>query len=170
MRRIQLASHLSAEELERRYRQTHEPTERSRWQIIWLLSKGRLAREVAESTGYSAYWIGQIARRYNAEGAAGLVNRQRTTSRRTPTLLSSAQLEELRQALTGPEPHGERWTSRAVADWMAERLGRPVAKQRGWDYLQRLGARPLQPRPRHVAASAEEQAAFKKKSARSVAP
>jgi hypothetical protein len=46
---------------------------------------------------------------------------------------------------------------------MSARLGRPVAPQRGWDYLQRLGARLRQPRPRHVAASAEEQAAFKKR-------
>ena len=75
-------------------------------------------------------------------------------------LLSSAQLEEWRQAWAGP-PTGERWTSRTVADWMAERLGRPVLKQRGWDDLQRLGARRRQPRPRHVAASAAEQQTFK---------
>ncbi len=92
-----------------------------------------------------------------------MVNRRHTpATRRIPTLLSSAQLEELRQALSGPAPQGERWTSRTVAEWMSARLGRPVAKQRGWDYLQRLGARLRQPRPRHVAASAEEQAAFKK--------
>jgi transposase len=127
-----------------------------------LLSKGLLAREVAERTGYSAYWIGQIARRYNSEGPAGMVNRRHTsTARRTATLLSSAHLEELRQALSGPAPQGERGTSRTVAEWMGARLGRPVAKQRGWDYRQRLGARLLQPRPRHVAASAEEQAALK---------
>lgn len=170
MRRIHLAPYLSTEELEQRYRATHDPTERSRWQIIWLLSKGLLARDVAESTGYSAYWIGQLAKRYSAEGPAGMVNRRHTpTARRTSTLLSSAQLEELRQALSGPAPHGERWTSRTVAEWMGARLGRPVAKQRGWDYLQRLGARLRQPRPRHVAASAEEQAAFKKGSADSAA-
>lgn len=165
MRRIQLAAHLSTEELEQRYRQSREPTERSRWQIIWLLSKGLLAREVAESTGYSPYWIGQLARRYNTDGPAGLVNRRRTVGRRAPTLLSSAQLEELRQALTGPAPNGERWTSRTVADWMAAHLGRAVAKQRGWDYLRRLGARLRQPRPRHVAASPTEQDAFKRGSA-----
>ena len=163
MRRIRLSPRLSTEELEQRYRVTHDPTERSRWQILWLLSKGLLAREVAESTGYSAYWIGQIARRYNVEGPASMEDRRHTTTAHHPaTLLSSAHLEELRQALSGPAPHGDRWTSRTVADWMAERLGRPVAKQRGWDYLQRLGARLRQPRPRHVAASAEDQAAFKK--------
>ena len=164
MNRIKLAPHLNVEELEQRYRRASEPTERSHWQIIWLLGKGQLAREVAESTGYSAYWIGQIARRYNAEGPDGMVNRRHTTSHRAPPLLTAAQQEALRQALSGPAPQGERWTSVSVAHWMSERLGRPVPKQRGWDYLQRLGARLRLPRPRHVAASADEQAAFKKNS------
>ncbi len=165
-KKIQLASHFSGEELEQRYRHASEPTERSRWQIIWLLSQGQTAREVAASTGYSPYWIGQIAKRYTTDGAAGLVNRQHSTSRRTPMLISNALLEELRQALAGAPPTGERWTSRTVADWMAERLGQPVSKQRGWDYLRRLGARLRLPRPRNVAASAAEQTGFKKKSAR----
>jgi transposase len=165
MNRIKLAAHLSVSELEQRYRGASEPTERSRWQILWLLSKGQLAREVAESTGYSAYWIGQIARRYNAEGPNGVANRRHTTSHRAAPLLNAEQVAELRQALSGPAPQGERWTSVSVANWMSERLGRRVPKQRGWDYLQRLGARLRLPRPRHVAASAEEQAAFKKNSA-----
>lgn len=164
MYRIKLTPHLSVEELEQHYRHAAEPTERSRWQIIWLLSKGQLAREVAENTGYSAYWIGQIARRYNAEGAEGMVNRRHTTSHRAAPMLTAAQQEELRQALSGPAPQGDRWTSVSVARWMSERLGRSVPKQRGWDYLQRLDARLRLPQPRHVAASAEEQAAFKKTS------
>lgn len=164
MNRIKLTPHLSVAELEQRARRTSEPTEHNRWQIIWLLSTGQLAREVAQSTGYSAYWIGQIARRYNAEGPAGMVNRRHTTSRRAAPLLSGEEVAALRQALGGPAPRGERWTSRTVADWMSERLGRPVAKQRGWDYLRRLDARLRLPRPRHVAASAADQAAFKKNS------
>jgi len=161
-KKIQLVPHFTVEDLEQRYRHATEATERSRWQIVWLLSQGQTARQVAASTGYSPYWIGQIARRYNVEGAAGLVNRQHSSSRRAPLLLSSAQLEDLRPALAGPPPVGEQWTSPLVAQWMAERLGRPVPRQRGWDYLQRLGAKLRQPRPRHVAASAEEQATFKK--------
>ena len=165
MNRIKLIPHLSVEYLKFRYRRSAEPTECSRWPILWLLSKGQLAREVAESTGYSAYWIGSIARRYKREGPAGMVNRRYTTSHRAVPLLSAAQREELRQALSGPAPQSERWMSMSVAQWMSERLGRPAPKQRGWDYLQRLNVRLLLPRPRHVAASAEEQAAFKKNSA-----
>jgi Winged helix-turn helix len=53
-----------------------EPHEHSWWQILWLLARGQAATQIAESTGYSAYWIGQLARRYNAHGPAGMRNRQ----------------------------------------------------------------------------------------------
>lgn len=69
------------------------------------LLDGHTATAIAESTGYSAYRVGQLT------------------------------------------PDGERWTSRTVAAWMAERMGRPVAYQRGWDYLHRLGKRLRQRRP-----------------------
>ena len=93
-------------------------------------------------------------------------NRQHTPNHEqphpVPTLLSSAQIEELRAALAGPAPEGARWSGRVVGEWMAARIGRSVGYRRGWDYLQRLGARQRQPRPRHVAASPEEQETFKK--------
>jgi transposase len=165
-RRIRLATHLSVGELEQRYRRAHEPHARTWWQILWLLSRGQTATTIAESTGYTRTWIGQIAKRYNTEGPAGMVNRQHTTSWRAPRMLSAEQQEELRHALAGRAPDGStQWTCRAVADWMAERLGRPVQVQRGWDYLQRLQGRkhrPQVPRPRHALADAEQQADFKK--------
>src|SRR5450755_757172 len=104
-------------------------------------------------------------------GPDGMVNRQHTTSWRAPRMLSAEQQEELRAALAGPAPDGAKhWTCRAVADWMAATLGRPVAVQRGWEYLQRLKQSRQTPRPRHALADAAQQAEFKKKSARSSAP
>jgi transposase len=122
---------------------------------------------VAESTGYSPYWIGQLAKRYNREGPAGMRNRARTDSYRRPPLLSAAQQEELRAALQGAPPGSPPggqtlWTARLVAGWMSERLGRPVAVQRGWDYLQRLRYSPQVPRQRHVCADPVAQEQFKK--------
>ncbi len=70
-RRLRLESHLEVDELERRYRAAKEPHERSRWQILWLLAKGQTAAAVTETTGYSRYWIGQLVRRYNAQGPRG---------------------------------------------------------------------------------------------------
>jgi hypothetical protein len=167
MNQIHLASHLTTEELEQRYRRASDPTERSRWQILWLLSRGQTGKVVAESTGYSAYWIGQLARRYNREGPEAMRDRRHTSRRLMPTLLSSAQVEELCEALKGPAPHGARWSGRVVAEWMSDRLGRPVRYQRGWDYLQLVRARQRLPRPRHVEADPAEQEAFKKGSVRS---
>ena len=66
---MQLQPHLSVDELERRYRTAKEPHERRWWQILWLLAQGRTATELAAVTavtavtGYSVYWIGQLAKR-----------------------------------------------------------------------------------------------------------
>jgi len=166
-RRIHLRTDIAVEDLEGRYRAAKEPHERSWWQILWLLSRGQKAIDIAESTGYSAYWIGQIAKRYNAEGADGMRNRQYTHSHRGQPLLSPALLAELAEAVRGPAPEGDEWLGRTVAAWIAEKLGRPVHVQLGWVYLVRLEGKRRKPRPRHVQADAAEQDAFKKRSARS---
>ena len=153
---------MAADELERRYRAAKEPHERSWWQILWLLAKGQTAAAAAESTGYSRYWIGQIVRRYNAEGPEGMRNRQYTHSHRAAPLLSEEQLAELAAAVRGPAPEGDEWLGRTVAAWMSARLGRPVSVQLGWAYLVRLEGKRRKPRPRHVQADPAEQEAFKK--------
>jgi|SRR5579859_3602058 len=119
-RRIHLRTDLSVDELERRYRAAKEPHERSWWQILWLLARGQLAKDIAASTGYSRYWIGQIAKRYNAEGPAGMRNRQYTHSHRSAPLLAPELLAELARAVRGPAPAGDdHWLGRTVADWMS---------------------------------------------------
>jgi hypothetical protein len=145
--RIHLQPHLPIDELERRYRAAKEPNERSWWQLLWLLAQGRTATELAGVTGYSAYSIGQVAKRYNEQGPAGMHNRLQTTSHRAPPLLSPELQEEPRRALEGPAPEEDRWSARTVAEWMAARLGRPVARYRGWVYLERLRPKPAPRRP-----------------------
>ena len=162
-RHLHLATHVSVDDLEQRDRAAHEPHARSWWQILWLLAKGQAATTIAQSTGYNRAWIGQIAKRSNAAGPAGMVNRQHTTSWRAPRLLSAAQQEELRAALAGPAPDGAKHGScRAGADGMAAQLGRPVPVQRGWDDRQRLKHSRQAPRPRHALAAAQEQDSCKK--------
>ncbi len=60
-KKLRLEQHLGTEELERRYREAHDPVERSQYQIVWLLSQGKLTREVMGATGYSRGWIQQLA-------------------------------------------------------------------------------------------------------------
>ncbi len=163
-RHIKVATHLSREELEQRARHATEAGVARRWQILWLLAQGQTATQVAAVTGYSAYWIGRIARRYNEQGPAG-VEDQRHQAQGAAGVLSAEQQADLRQVLRGPAPNGDRWTGRTVAEWMTQQLGHPVAYWLGWAYLRRLGLRRLglrrQPRPRHVHADPAAQEGFK---------
>jgi hypothetical protein len=143
-RGIHLRPDVSVDELERRYRAAKEPHERSWWQILWLLARGQLAKDIAESTGYSRYWIGQIAKRFNTEGSEGMHNRQYAYSHRAAPLLAPEQFASLAAAVRSPAPEGDERTGRLVAVWMSHTLGRPVSPQVGWVYLVRLegGASP----------------------------
>lgn len=164
---IKLEAHLSSEELESRYRKAHDPVLRSHYQIVWLISEGKTTRQVMEVTGYSRGWIQQLARRYNADGAEALGDRRhRNPGAIDRALLSAEQLEELREALTKPPPDGGLWNSRKVGEWIERRSGHVVSqkKQRGWEYLKRLGQSPKVPRPHHQKANNSEQEAFKKSS------
>jgi hypothetical protein len=146
-RRISLEGHLTIEEMEGRYRGTTDPVERSRWHFLWLLARGLTAKLVASITGYSGYWIGRIARRYNQQGPNGVKDLRHQTRPSIP-LLSASQQDELVAALSvGSAPEGERWSGRTVAAWISQRLGRRVGRQLGWTYLRRLGACLRMPRP-----------------------
>ena len=161
-RHIHLQPHLSVDELERRYRSAKEPNERTWWQILWLLAQGHTATELSGVIGYRAYWIGQIAKRYNEEGPEAMVNRRHTTSYRPPPVLSPALQEELRALLAEAASRRAYWTGHDVAAWMSERLGRPISYRMGWSYLVRLKHSPQVPRPQHALADPEEQETFKK--------
>ncbi len=161
-RHIHVATHLSVAELEQRYRAAHEPHERSWWQILWLLA-GQTATAIARQHRLQPGWIGQIAKRYNAEGPAGMVNRQRTTSWRAPRMLSAEQQEELRQALAGLRPTGRNTGVPCGGGLDGGDARSSGATQRGWDYLQRLKQSQQAPRPRHALADAEQQEDLQKK-------
>ncbi len=162
---IKLEAHLSPEELEHRYRKAHDPVARSHYQILWLIGEGRTTSEVMEVTGYSRGWIQQLARRYNADGPEALGDRRhRNPGARDRALLTADQREELARVLRKPPPDGGMWNSRKVGEWIEEKTGKAVSqkKQRGWDYLKRLGNSPKVPRPHHASADKSEQEAFKK--------
>jgi transposase len=163
-----IAPHLTIAELERRYRQARDPVARSQWQILWLLASGMGTAEVARVTSYSVRWVQEIARRYRA-GPSAIGDRRHGNPGAVP-LLDAAQQEQLRQALGGPAPDGGLWTSRQVATWMSQTVGRPVSVQRGWEWLRRLGFTPQRPRPHETRADPEAQAAFKKGGSRPKSP
>jgi transposase len=161
-KRLRLEEHLSAEELEDRYRKARDPVLRSHYQIVWLLSLGKLTREVREVTGYSPEWIREISGRYNERGAQGLGDR-RHGNPGASALLSASEQRELAVALERAPQDGGMWNSRKVAEWIERRTGRRgLRAQRGWEYLRKLGHTPQVPRPSNAEADAQEREAFKK--------
>ena len=162
-KRLKVEGHVQTGELERRYRESRDPVERSQYQIVWLLSQGRLTREVMAATGYSRGWIQELARRYNAGGPDALGDRRRhNPGGADRALLDGAGRARLREALGGEAPGGGLWNGRKVAEWMAGKLGRTVGERRGWEYLHALGYTPKVPRPSNEQADPEGRAAFPK--------
>lgn len=149
---IQVAAHLTPDELEQQYRKAANPVERSHFQIIWLLACGRHARQVAEVTGYCANWIRILARRYNQEGPTTLTDQRQHNSGASP-LLSGERCQQLQYLLEQAPPDGSLLggvrTGPNIARWMGEQLGRAIHPQRGWEYLKRMGFSLQVPRPRH---------------------
>jgi transposase len=163
-RHIHLQPYLSIDELEHRYRTAEEPNERTWWQILWLLARGRTATELSQVVGYRAYWIGQIAKRYNEQGSEGMHNRRHTTSYRPAPVLSAEQQEQLRTELAEAAARNQHWRTHDVAAWMSERLGRLVSYRLAWSYLVKLRNSLQLPRSQYALADQQEQAEFKKPS------
>ncbi len=164
---IKLESHLESKELENFYRKAHDPVARSHYQIVWLISEGKTTTEVMEVTGYSRGWVQQLARRYNAGGPDALGDRRhRNPGAKDRALLDEDLQRELAEALRMPPQDGGMWNSRKVGEWIEQKTARAVSnkKQRGWEYLRRLGNSPKVPRPHHAKADKREQEAFKKDS------
>jgi transposase len=147
--------------LHERYRQTKDAVERTHWHILWLAKEGKTPQTIAEQLGYTARWVRTVIGRWNAQREAGIRDRRHEIDVSRP-LLSPEQQEELAAALQGPAADGGLWSGPKVAQWMQQRLGRPVAPQRGWDYLQRLRYSSRVPRPQHAKADEVSQQEFKK--------
>jgi transposase len=114
-------------------------SERRRWQVIGMLADQVPLAEIMATTGYRPRTIREIAQRYHALGASTLEDR-RVHSRGAPPLLSALLQHELQQMLQHPAPDGGEWTGPKVAQWIAAKTGRNVYRQRGWEYLRRLGS------------------------------
>ncbi len=158
----QAGTYLTVEELAQGYRQARDGTERSHWHTIWLLAQGHRAVKVAEMTGYSAYWIGHLARRYNAGGPAPCAT---THIRRVIIVLmllpDAEALAGLRAALHHQRQQGGH-LEQPDGRRLVERPGRPSGERH--DRLGRLpssgGPRRLRPAMRQ-AATPEQQEGFK---------
>jgi transposase len=164
-KRLKLEPHQTPSELSKLYRQASDPIERTRYQIIWLLARGRVIEDVASVTGYCRNSIYRLVRRYNQLGVNGLKDKRHQDPGSQP-LLSLVEQAQLLQTLQTPPADGGLWNSRKVAEWISNLLERPVSVQRGWDYLRSLEFRLRIPRAEHGLADPDVQEAWKKNSER----
>ncbi|MGO8949113.1 MAG: transposase [Ktedonobacterales bacterium] len=104
-RHISLEPHLTADELEARYRRSHDLVERSHWHFLWLLAHGMTATAIASITGYSAYWIGTDLPRFpSAEHLASWAG------------MCPGNAESGGRRLSGRTRHGNAWLRRTLAE------------------------------------------------------
>ena len=162
-RRIILKNHLNLEDLELRYRDCKDITERNHLQIIRLLIQGKTAMAISEILGYSTLWIGKIAKRYNEYGPDGLVDRRHNNPGAKFILSESDQLELKQLLIEGESPDGGLWNSHKVSEWIFNRTGKKLSDVGGWRYLKYLGFSIQSLRPKHAkSATEEEKEEFKK--------
>lgn len=158
--RLRLAPHLSPAEVHERYRTSSDVVEKTRWQALHLVQEGWRTADIHTVTGYSGVWIRKLVQRYNESGPAAMED-QRHHNPGQPRLLSRADESALVYALEHEvPPGGGLWNGNKVARWIAARLGRPVARARGWEALHRLGWTPQRPRRRHAEADVAAQERF----------
>ena len=104
-----IASHLSAGELEERYKTATDPVAKSHFHAVWLVFLDYTAEEVAELLSFSVRWVRQLVKRYNEYGPGSLGDR-RLSNGAEPAILTPEALSSLRERLKVPPDAGGLWT------------------------------------------------------------
>jgi transposase len=135
-----------------------------RLMAVRLAMLGRTAVAIAAEVLLSERQVYAWVARYNAEGGGALADRA-GRGRKGP--LSAEDEQRLKDRLrAGPTEADEVCTFRGedVRRILRDEFGVVRSLQATYDLLHRLGFEPLRPRPRHPAADASAQEAFKKAS------
>jgi transposase len=159
--------HVSAAELEHRYKTASEPIAKSHFHALWLLTRGYSIDQVAGLLSFSTRWVRILIKRYN-EGGPERLGDQRAHNGTEAKILTPEALVALQERLKSPPDDGGQWSGPKIARWLAEFHGlESVHGQRGWDALVAIGWSIQQPRPRHPhAASEQDRVRLKKTAAR----
>ena len=157
MTRIPVVPHLPPAEIARRYRARADAAEKTRWQVLWLVTwpdRPMSAGRAAVAVGLTPSWGRTLLERWNADGPDGLADGRRGNGA-APVLTPDRQVE-LYQALRADPPDGGLWTGPKVARSVRDRWGVEVVPQTGWRWRVRLGFSLRVPRPRHPKAATPE--------------
>lgn len=158
MKRLPVQAHLSADEVGDRYRHCPDPKEKTRWHLVWLLSRDDTltCERAGPRVGLSDTHARTVLKRWNASGPDGLGDGRKRTG--TAGKLTATQQAEAFDALRQEPPDGGLWSGPKLARYARDRWGVEVCPETGWRWLRKLGFRLVVPRPRHPkAASPDEQ-------------
>ena len=158
MQRLPVVGHLSLEEIDRRYRGCTDAGEKSRWHVLWLVTRPEQslsATKAAKLVGFTPAWGRAILKRYNERGPDALIDGRRDNG--ADSKLTPEQQAELFTALRAEPPDGGLWSGPKVAAFVRDRFGVGVWPQTGWQWPKDLGFRLVVPRPRHPKAATPEQ-------------
>ena len=158
MARIDVAPHLTADEIEERYRSCRDAAEKTRWHLLWLVTRPDPSRSVADAArvvGLTPRWGRTLVHRYNGAGPDALADGRRSNG--ATAKLTAEQRAELLAALAQLPPDGGLWSGPKVVAFVRHRWGVEVVPSTGWQWLTDLGFRPVVPRPRHPKAASGEQ-------------
>ena len=104
---------------------------------------------MSQVTGYSRNLIERLVRRYNTQAPEAYLRPKKKNLGRE-SLLQDVDQAQLWQLVQQPAPDGGLWNGRKVADWLSEKMGFQVSRQRGWQYLLQIGYRLKTPGPSHT--------------------
>ena len=157
MKRLPVVEHLKPEEIDRRYRARTNAAEKSRWHILWLVTRAEhplSATAAAKLVGFTPAWGRAILKRYNAHRPDALLDGRRNNG--NDPKLTPEQQAQLVAALRAEPSDGGLWSGPKVADFVKDQFGVEVWPQTGWQWLKDLGFRLVVPRPRHPKAATPE--------------
>jgi transposase len=150
---ISVVPHLRPGKIDHRYRSCRDPHEKTRWHVIWLLTRPGppSAHAVSKLVGLSPAWAAEILERWNAHGPEGLLDGRRENGNKP--LLTPRQQNAFLTALRGRPDDGGVWTGPKVALFVCHRWGFTINPVTGWKWLKRLGFTLQVPRPSHPKAA-----------------
>ena len=157
MTRLPVVEHLTAGEIDRRYRNCADAAEKTRWHVLWLVTRPGhpvSATTAAKLVGFTPARGRAILKRYNERGPDALADGRRHNG--AEPKLTPGQQAELFAALQARPPDHGLWSGPKVAAFVKQRFGVEVHKQTGWQWLKDLGFRLVVPRPRHPKAATPE--------------
>jgi transposase len=123
-----------------RYEQTRDAVERTNCQIVVLADEGRLVTEIAWLVRRGPTQVRKILQRFRSEGLSGLTPGKHTGR---PLGVTPAWLAEL-QRVIDLDPHAVGvdsavWTTRLLADYLAEATGHRTGIETVREHLHRAG-------------------------------